>query len=73
MHVALALGTTLQAQLEHWTYLGDAHVNGSVDQDRIKVGRSDGKFRAIQLRVVWRAFFVWEPRLEKTGHATRAR
>ena len=32
-------------------YLGDAHVNGSVDHDRIKVGHSDGKFRAIQLRV----------------------
>jgi hypothetical protein len=51
LFVALALGTSLQAQREHWTYLGDAHVNGSVDHDRIKVGRSDGKFRAIQLRV----------------------
>lgn len=49
--VALALGTSLQAQREHWTYLGDAHVNGSVDHDRIKVGHADGKFRAIQLRV----------------------
>ena len=36
---------------EHWTYLGDSHVDGSVDHDSIKVGRSDGSFRAIQLRV----------------------
>jgi len=49
--VALTLGTSLQAQHGHWSYLGDAHVNGTVDHDRIKVGHSDGKFRAIQLRV----------------------
>ena len=28
-----------------------SHVDGSVDHDSIKVGRSDGDFRAIQLRV----------------------
>jgi hypothetical protein len=39
------------AQHEHWTYLGDSHVDGAVDHDSIKVGRSDGSFRAIQLRI----------------------
>ncbi len=34
-----------------WTYLGDSHVDGSMDHDSIKVGRSDGSFRAIQLRI----------------------
>jgi len=32
-------------------YLGEAHVDGAVDHDKIKVGRSEGRFRAIQLRV----------------------
>jgi hypothetical protein len=36
---------------EHWDYLGSAHVDGAVDHDNIHVGRSDGQFRAIQLRV----------------------
>jgi hypothetical protein len=47
----LALCTTLQAQRGRWTFLGDSHVDGSVDHDSIKVGRSDGTFRAIQLRI----------------------
>ena len=34
-----------------WTYLGNAHVDGGQDHDNIRVGRSDGRFRAIQLRV----------------------
>jgi hypothetical protein len=32
-------------------YLGDAHVDGGQDHDSIHVGRHDGRFRAIQLRV----------------------
>ena len=34
-----------------WAYLGSAHVDGSADHDVIRVGESDGRFRAIQLRV----------------------
>jgi hypothetical protein len=49
--LALALGTTSQAQRERWTYLGDARVDGGLDHDSIHVGITDGKFRAIQLRV----------------------
>ena len=34
-----------------WVYLGAAHVDGSADHDKIKVGKSEGRFRALQLRV----------------------
>ncbi len=34
-----------------WIYLGESNVDGSSDRDRIKVGRSDGRFRALQIRV----------------------
>ena len=49
--LVLAFCTSVYAQRGRWTYLGDSHVDGSVDHDSIKVGRSDGTFRAIQLRV----------------------
>ena len=49
--LVLAFCTSVYAKGGHWTYLGDSHVDGSVDHDSIKVGRSDGYFRAIQLRV----------------------
>jgi hypothetical protein len=38
-----------------WVYLGEAHVDGDADHDKIKVGKSDGLFRAIQLRVDYAA------------------
>ena len=34
-----------------WEYLGEAHVDGNVDHDKIKVGKSEGRFRALQIRV----------------------
>jgi hypothetical protein len=34
-----------------WELLGDQKVNFGVDHDVIRVGRHDGKFRAIKLRV----------------------
>jgi len=34
-----------------WVYLGEANVDGSADHDRIKIGRDDGRFRALQIRV----------------------
>ncbi len=49
--LVLAICTSLSAQRERWTFLGDAHVDGAVDHDSIRVGRSGGTFRAIQLRV----------------------
>ncbi len=49
--LVLAFCTSVVAQRGRWTYLGDSHVDGSVDHDSIKVGRSDGSFRAIRLRI----------------------
>jgi hypothetical protein len=43
--------TSLYAQCARMVHLGDAHVDGAVDHDTIRVGRSQGKYRAIQLRV----------------------
>jgi len=42
---------TLNAQRGRMVRLGDAHVDGSTDHDSIKVGRSNGTYRAIQLQV----------------------
>jgi hypothetical protein len=47
---ALALGMSSNAR-ERWAYLGSAHVDGGIDHDSIHVGSSEGRFRAIQLRV----------------------
>lgn len=61
--VSLAFGASLYAQGYgdrddrrgnyggRWAYLGNAHVDGGNDHDNIRVGRADGRFRAIQLRV----------------------
>jgi hypothetical protein len=38
-------------RMGRWTFLGEATVNGAEDHDRIPVGRSDGRFRAIQIQV----------------------
>jgi len=47
----IASFTQLNAQNGRMVRLGDAHVDGSTDHDSIRVGRSDGSFRAIQLRI----------------------
>jgi hypothetical protein len=48
---AFALSTMPTRAQGGWDYLGDAHVDGAQDHDSIHVGRHDGRFRAIQLRV----------------------
>ena len=47
----LLLGISSASYAKGWVYLGEAHVDGAVDHDKIKVGRSEGRFKAIQLRV----------------------
>lgn len=47
----LTLSASLYAQEGRWDHLGDAHVDGAQDHDNIHVGKHDGRFRAIQLRV----------------------
>ena len=45
-------GQALYAQnYGRWVYLGESNVDGNNDHDKIKIGRDDGRFRAIQLRV----------------------
>ena len=39
------------AQPRGWELLGEAHVDGAVDHDRIRVTGAKGEFRAIRLRV----------------------
>src|SRR5262245_55990000 len=34
-----------------WEYLGESIVDGRFDHDRIEVGRDEGRFRALQIRV----------------------
>lgn len=34
-----------------WVYLGEAHVDGAADHDKIKVGKLEGRFRALQIKV----------------------
>jgi len=46
------LGQSLYGQGQgRWIYLGEANVDGNADHDRIKIGRDDGRFRAIQIHV----------------------
>ncbi|HMI54137.1 MAG TPA: hypothetical protein VK525_21685 [Candidatus Saccharimonadales bacterium] len=47
----LGLSVSVAVHADEWKYLGSSHVNGRVDHDNIQVGKSDGRFRAIQLRV----------------------
>jgi hypothetical protein len=49
--LAIAFCSPAFAQYGRMVHLGDAHVDGAVDHDSIRVGRSGGTYRAIQLRV----------------------
>lgn len=40
------------AQGGGWVYLGKARVDGQHDHDDIQVGKSDGRFHFLQLRVI---------------------
>jgi len=41
----------VKAYAEEWIYLGESHVDGDHDHDKIHVGKHDGSFRAIQFRI----------------------
>ena len=51
--VALFLICSLAPALhaEDWVFLGESHVDGQVDHDRIHVGKAAGRYRALQIRV----------------------
>ena len=42
---------SLARDVNHWVFLGQTEVNGQRDFDRIIVGRAEGRFDSIQLRV----------------------
>ncbi len=45
------LATVAYAQRGRWQFLGESHVDGQADHDRISVTGARGEFRAIRLRV----------------------
>ncbi len=52
--VALVAGLTTSAQAQQrgrWVLLGERHIDGRVDSDKIDIGKDRGTFRAIQFRV----------------------
>ncbi len=38
-------------QSGRWAYLGEANVDGNADHDFIRVGRAEGRFQSLQIRV----------------------
>jgi hypothetical protein len=51
MLLVAGLSTTAQAQRGNWTLLGERHIDGKVDNDKIDVGKDRGTFRSVQFRV----------------------
>jgi hypothetical protein len=49
--LALVGGTSVYARGLVWDFLGDTHIDGAQDHDRIQVGLRPGPFRAVQLRI----------------------
>ncbi len=49
--LGFSLAAMAQPRRADWTYLGEAHVDGAVDHDRIMVTAAKGEYRAIRLRV----------------------
>ena len=41
----------LNAQKNRWIHLGDKHVDGNSDHDKISIGGTEGRFRQLQIRV----------------------
>jgi Protein of unknown function (DUF2541) len=52
LFILMIFGSASYAQrYDRWIYLGESNVDGNVDHDKIKIGRDDGRFRALQIRV----------------------
>ena len=49
--ILLVLSFSQSSFARGWVYLGEAHVDGQADHDKIKVGKSEGRFSALQLKV----------------------
>ena len=57
MFLAFGLGKPLNAHGLLWQFLGDTRIGGGRDHDQIEIGRQQGPFRAVQLRVSGDAIF----------------
>lgn len=53
MLIALFVGVLAQAASaqNRWIFLGDKHVDGHDDHDKISIGSKEGSFRQLQIRV----------------------
>src|SRR5262249_54744174 len=53
MLIALLVGGVAQAASaqKRWIFLGDKHVDGHDDHDKISIGTKEGTFRQLQVRV----------------------
>jgi hypothetical protein len=49
--LVFGVSQTLNAQKGAWIHLGDKHVDGKSDHDKISIGLSEGRFRQLQIRV----------------------
>lgn len=49
--LVLSFNQGLNAQKNRWIHLGDKHVDGKSDHDKISIGSSEGRFRQLQIRV----------------------
>jgi len=49
--IVCGLNLTSHAQRGREVYLGEAHVDGHADHDKISVGKSEGIFNSLQIRV----------------------
>lgn len=47
----IGLSQAGRAQRGAWIHLGDKHVDGNSDHDKISIGSSEGRFRQLQIRV----------------------
>jgi Protein of unknown function (DUF2541) len=47
----MSVGEAAFAQRVQWVLLGQTTVDGQRDRDRISIGRAEGRFRRLQLRV----------------------
>jgi hypothetical protein len=51
MLVAVSTSSAQAQRWGRWVLLGERHIDGRADNDKIDIGRDNGKFRAIQFRV----------------------
>jgi hypothetical protein len=49
--VVFGFNSALNAQRGRWIHLGDKHVDGHADHDKISIGSSEGRFHQLQIRV----------------------